>query len=94
MSGTAIFISLITPEKEVYVDEPVKFMAKNADKDGNSSKYPVARRKNPGTNQPLYQIKPKVHNSPSSQPFQAKALPGIQGRSKGVKTVPVSTAPV
>ena len=26
MSGTAAFISLITPEKEVYVDEPVKFI--------------------------------------------------------------------
>jgi hypothetical protein len=28
ISGTAIFISLITPEKDVYVDEPVKFIAK------------------------------------------------------------------
>jgi len=28
ISGTAIFISLITPEKDVYVDEPVKFIAR------------------------------------------------------------------
>jgi len=26
--GTAIFISLITPDKDVYVEEPVKFIAK------------------------------------------------------------------
>ncbi len=58
MSGTAIFISLITPEKDVYVDEPVKFIARNADNDGNTSKYPMARSKNPGTNQPLNQINP------------------------------------
>jgi len=28
ISGTAIFISLITPENDVYVDEPVKFIAR------------------------------------------------------------------
>ena len=28
--GTAHFISFLTPEREVYVEAPVKFMAKNA----------------------------------------------------------------
>lgn len=37
ISGTASFISLMTPENDVYVDEPVKFMAKNADSDGRSN---------------------------------------------------------
>ena len=38
INGAVVFISLITPEKEVYVDEPVKFIAKNADNDGKTSK--------------------------------------------------------
>ncbi len=94
ISGTAVFISLTTPEKEVYVDEPVKFIAKKADNDGNTSKFPMARSQNPGENQQLYQINPNVQINPSSQPFHAKALPGITGRSNGVKKVPVITAPV
>ena len=37
--GSAAFISFSTPDSDVYVDEPVKFIVKKADKDGRISIY-------------------------------------------------------
>ena len=37
--GSAAFISFSTPDSDVYVDEPVKFILKNAESDGNINKY-------------------------------------------------------
>lgn len=37
-AGTAIFISLTTPERDVYVVEPVKFIAKCETMEGKSSR--------------------------------------------------------
>ena len=37
--GSAVFISFSTPDREVYVADPVKFIVKKADKDGRLSIY-------------------------------------------------------
>ena len=42
IAGTAIFISFKTPEKDVNVEDPVKFIAKKAEIEGKMSKYPSA----------------------------------------------------
>ncbi len=38
IAGTATFISRTTPDNEVYVDEPVKFIATNAVIGGKTNK--------------------------------------------------------
>ncbi len=38
IEGTANFISFTTPDREVYVEEPVKAMAKKADMAGRARK--------------------------------------------------------
>ncbi len=42
IAGTAFLISFKTPEKDVYVEDPVKFMAKKGATEGRISKYPNA----------------------------------------------------
>ena len=37
--GSAVFISFSTPDSDVYVDEPVKFIVKKADREGRINIY-------------------------------------------------------
>ena len=37
--GSAVFISFSTPDREVYVDDPVKFIVKKTDRDGRINIY-------------------------------------------------------
>jgi hypothetical protein len=91
ITGTAMRISFWTPESEVKVLQPVKFMAKYAAMAG------VMRKR--ATILPRLQVEAKVrltanaHNKPIWAPFKEKARPGIQGRRRGVTKDPMRSAP-
>jgi len=93
--GRAIFISLSTPESEVKVELPVKFIVQNAETDGRSRMYAAAfNQPKVGTpGKPLRNIRPIAQSSPSTPPLKANALPGIHGSRAGARTVPINTAP-
>jgi hypothetical protein len=89
--GTAMRISFWTPESEVKVLQPVKFMAKYAAMAGAIRKRAMILVK--------LQAEAKVrliinaHEKPVWAPFKEKALPGIQGRRIGVTKDPMRSAP-
>ena len=93
IGGKAFFISFLTPEGEVYVEAPVKFMARNEESAGNNSICPIAKSLFPDENFFDLHIMAKVIPIPVSQPFNANALPGIYGSNNGVNTEPEHTAP-
>ena len=94
IGGRAILISLITPEGDVNVEQPVKFKARNAETEGSNSRYPTARSQSSGESHPHIHTANIVQHSPNSQPFKEKALTGINGSSTGVRTDPIMTAPL
>ena len=85
-TGTAIFISFLTPESDVNVDEPVKFMAINDDMDiiiQNHDKFsmkdwPVVFNKNAR----------RKTKTPASKPLKENARPGSKGNKTGVIKIP------
>ena len=92
--GSAAFISFSTPDSDVYVDEPVKFIVKKADREGRINIYeknwsqlafPLKNKKRTGD---------MAHTNPVTIPFKEKALPGIQGRRRGDIKVPIKVAPI
>jgi hypothetical protein len=91
ITGTAMRISFWTPESEVKVLQPVKFMAKYAAMAGAMRKRAIIL--------PRLQVEAKVrltakaHKKPIWAPFKEKALPGIQGRRRGVTKDPMMSAP-
>jgi hypothetical protein len=91
ITGTAMRISFWTPESEVKVLQPVKFMAKYAVMAGAMRKREIIL--------PALQLEAKVrltvnaHSKPTCAPFQEKALPGIQGKRIGVTKDPMRSAP-
>jgi len=81
---------LITPEREVKVVAPVKFIAKNEDAEGIRISHDIKYRSlYQGDFMPYINEKNKrVKIIPVIQPLRAKALPGIQGRKRGVIKAP------
>lgn len=73
----------------VTVDEPVKFIAKYAETDGNTSIYPIADN----ASNLFCHTANAAHASPNKPPLKENARPGINGNSKGVTNVPANTAP-
>jgi hypothetical protein len=91
ITGTAMRISFCTPEREVKVLQPVKFMAKYAVIAG-------AMRNKPTRLAPLQfdakvRVSSNAHSNPTWAPLREKALPGIHGRKTGVTTAPIRSAP-
>lgn len=85
--GTAIFISFFTPESEVYVDEPVKFIARNDDKPAKKMNHEIVSIKlQPSI---LLRNRTPATKIPPTNPFIAKLLNGIYGSNNGVITNPV-----
>ena len=91
ITGTAKRISFLTPESEVNVLHPVKFIAKYAVTAGAIRKR--ATRLVPLQFEPRVRLINTAHSSPICAPFKEKALPGIQRRSSGVTKDPISSAP-
>ena len=84
-------ISFWTPEREVKVLQPVKFIAKYAAMAGTI--------RNRAMILPTLQVEANVrltanaHSKPIWAPFKEKALPGIHGRRIGVTKDPMRSAP-
>ena len=88
--GSAIVISLNTPDGEVYVDAPVKFIAKKADSAGKSSIYPIPKSRKGDENQPKLHIIRAMQINPKRPPLKENALPGIKGSNIGVRNAPAA----
>ena len=93
-SGTAHRISFFTPDSEVKVDAPVKFIARYAviagirKNQARTSSLPdqcskAALRRTAGI---------RATTNPRISPLRAKALPGNHGKRIGVKMVPANRA--
>src|SRR4030042_4310161 len=93
-NGRAHRISFFTPEREVYVEAPVKFIAKKAESAGMSrSQASISKR--PANVIPSFHrtiIKRKAVNNPTETPLIEKDRPGSQGSKVGVKTAPARMA--
>lgn len=85
-TGTNIFISFLTPESEVYVLAPVKFIARKDDMATDSNSQPtVAARLNSISNATRVARNTEV---PTKIPFIEKYLDGIHGKKIGVRNAP------
>ena len=85
-TGSEIFISFCTPEREVKVDEPVKFMARKdetAPITRNHAMISIIWLPNKFRNKNNMAI-----SHPTVRPFNENLLKGIQGKNIGVKTHP------
>ena len=84
--GREVFISFLTPDSEVYVDEPVKFIARKEDTAGMIANHAALVRfvspRNP------IRLMIIANNNPAKNPFNENLLPGIHGSNAGVITIP------
>ena len=84
--GMAVFISFFTPESDVYVEEPVKFIAIKEDMEETIMNqaiisymlFPLVPRKN---------IISAV-NAPAKNPLTENLFPGSHGKRAGVIIIP------
>lgn len=85
-TGIAIPISFFTPDKEVNVEEPVKFIAINDDIQGIMKNHDMISK----ILLPRKFAKNKIIavKSPIIKPLSEKLLKGIYGSSIGVKIIP------
>lgn len=86
--GMKSFISFLTPEREVYVDDPVKFIARNEE-------IAVIMRNHDDCStivdpEKFISIMIINTNNPERKPLMEKYLPGIYGRRDGVITIPAT----
>ena len=84
--GTAIFISFFTPDSDVYVDEPVKFIARKDERLGINKDQEII----PKIFVPSILVRNRIieTSNPVINPFTAKLRKGMYGRSIGVITIP------
>ena len=85
-SGKAVFISFCTPEREVNVEDPVKFIAMNEEIPPIMRNHEISSRK-------LLPRKPAKNNkipvsNPIIIPFSENRLKGIHGNKAGVRAQP------
>jgi len=73
MTGTATFISATTPESDVNVDEPVKFIARNAESAGKNRSTAAAAAKSAGPpdGNPPIKHTADAQRTPKIAPFAA-----------------------
>jgi len=85
-NGKAQRISFLTQESEVYVEAPVKLIARKAENAGMRRSQPIiSRRPVPVIQLPQGKEKSaRAVNNPMIAPLSEKALPGTQGKSRGV----------
>ena len=82
-------ISFLTPDGDVYVDAPVKFIVTKEDIGGNSRNHDSVIIVLPVN---LKEIKKSTDKRPVKYPLTAKLLPGIHVRSNGPRTEPAKYA--
>lgn len=85
--GTAVFISFSTPDKDVKVEDPVKFIAIKEDRP------PIIRNQEIISTGELPRVpvnnRMTAASHPISKPFRENLWKGIQGNSNGVMAHPV-----
>jgi len=88
--GTNIFISFFTPDKDVKVVAPVKFMDRNEEIVNESNSHPIMEMnsvlKTPDRRRTAKMILDMIN------PLAAKYLEGNQGNNNGVKKAPARYA--
>lgn len=88
--GTNIFISFFTPDKDVKVVAPVKFIERNEEIANESKSHPIMEMKSvvrtPDTRRMAKMILAMTN------PLAAKYLEGIHGNNNGVKNAPARYA--
>ena len=80
--GTAVFISCLTPDSDVKVEEPVKFIAINDDNPPISKNQEIISYGDL-PREPAQAIMPEIIQ-PTINPLAANLLNGIQGSKAGV----------
>jgi hypothetical protein len=85
-TGTAIFISFFTPASEVYVEAPVKFIARNEEKLDIKNISAIFVMRLPSRE--WFRNSNTETITPMMNPLKEKFRVGIYGRSNGVRTNP------
>ena len=85
-SGSETFISFLTPESDVKVEEPVKFIARKEDTAVIINNQDIISK----ILLPVIFIRNKITEmmTPEVNPLSEKLLPGIYGRNAGIITTP------
>lgn len=84
--GKETFISFFTPDSDVNVDDPVKFIARNEEiAVMMKNQDPISKILFPVKFNDRSVIKTRI---PDINPFKEKGLPGMYGRNIGVITIP------
>jgi hypothetical protein len=95
--GTAYRNSFRTPEREVIVEEPVKFMARKAEREGRASSQTALSHalegKAPGSASEIRAVNSTAQRSPVRAPLSEKARPGSHGSRRGAAIAPAATVP-
>ena len=85
-TGTKVLISFFTPDKEVKVDAPVKFIAMNDEiAESMRNQAVITKESCPSL---LNRMSDKHRSEPVISPLKANILTGMMGKISGVNKIP------